>query len=158
METASNGAATRGTERAELYEAAEQQLLDFVAVISRTKREVAARMEHRLTPAALPVLGLIMRSKRISQSEICDRLLIDKAALSRMVAKLEELGLVTREVDPEDRRVSQLLPTDLAVTRWREWLHSWRMDLRARMEQWSDEDLGALTSLIGRLNLDIACP
>ena len=158
MDTVSGSVARTGAERAELYEAAEQQLLDFAAVISRTKREVAARMEHRLTPAALPVLGLIMRSKRISQSEICDRLLIDKAALSRMVAKLEELGLVTREVDPDDRRVSQLLPTELAVTRWREWLHNWRLDLRARMVQWSDDDLGALTTLIGRLNLDIDRP
>ena len=154
MDTVSGRVASTSAERAELYEAAEQQLLDFIAVIARTKREVAARMEHRLTTAALPVLGLVVRSKGISQSEICDRLLIDKAALSRMVTKLEELGLVTREVDPDDRRVSQLLPTELAVTRRREWLHNWRLDLRDRMEQWSDDDLGALTTLIGRLNLD----
>lgn len=155
MDTVNSGIRDNSTDRVDLYESTEQQLLDFIAVISRTKREVAACMDHQMTPAALPVLGIIMRDRRISQSEICERLLIDKAALSRMVAKLEELGLVTREVDPEDRRVSQLLPTDLAVTRWREWLHSWRLKLRGTMGNWADDDLQSLSTLLGRLTADI---
>ncbi|MFJ2619901.1 MarR family winged helix-turn-helix transcriptional regulator [Glutamicibacter sp. NPDC087344] len=155
MDTINSGIGTTSSDRIDLYESAEQQLLEFVSVISRTKREVATRMEHRLTPGAIPVLGIILKSKGISQSEICDMLLIDKAVLSRMVAKLEELGLVTREVDPEDRRVSQLLPTDLAVTRWREWLSSWRSNLRSSMSSWAEDDLAALTGLLGRLTSDL---
>ncbi|GAA1408656.1 hypothetical protein AUR04nite_34660 [Glutamicibacter uratoxydans] len=153
METAER--TTPIPERSALYDATEEQMFALIQIVARSKREVASQLEHLMTPAALPVLGIIMRTKRITQSEICDKLLMDKAALSRMVTKLEELGLVTREVDEQDRRVSHLLPTELSVQRWKEWLQDWRRDLRDRLEGWNDEDLSALISLLGRLNEDM---
>ncbi|WP_313814199.1 helix-turn-helix domain-containing protein [Glutamicibacter sp.] len=156
METASSS--TPRAERGALYDATEEQMFALIAVVSRSKRAVASQLEHLMTPAALPVLGIIMRTKRITQSEICERLLMDKAALSRMVAKLEELGLVVRETDEQDRRVSHLLPTDLAVERWCQWLQEWRTDLRSRLAGWDDADLETLISLLGRLNSDMQVP
>lgn len=143
------------TGRIKLYEATEEQLFSLISIVARSKREVATQLEHLMTPAALPVLGIIIRTKRVTQSEICEKLLIDKAALSRMVAKLEELGLVTREADQEDRRVWHLLPTELANERWQKWLQDWRENLREKLEGWSDEDLTLLINLLGRLSEDL---
>lgn len=142
-------------ERPDLYASAEQELFSLIALTVRAKRELATRLDSRLTPGHLPVLGMILRSQRITQSEICERLLVDKASLSRMVTKLEQLELVKREVDPEDRRVSHLLPTDRAEERWHETFQGWRTDLRSRITDWDDEDLSKLVDLMSRLNLEI---
>lgn len=141
--------------RAELYTATEQQLFSLIAITARSKRALASGLDHRLPPSALPVLGLVLRTQRITQSEICEKLLIDKATLSRLVSKIEEIGLIVREVDQDDRRVSHLLPTELAIHRWREWMGNWRKDLRGRMNEWSDEDLSTLVGLLERLGTDI---
>ena len=96
-----------------------------------------------------------MRNGRITQSEICEKLLVDKATLSRMISKLEQLDLVVREVNAEDRRASDLLPTDYAKERWHSGFEEWRKELRSRMSNWADDDLDTLVELLGRLNLEI---
>ena len=146
---------TDSTERSDLFEATEQELFALLSITAKSKRAFAARINEKLTPAAVPVLGAVIHSKRITQSEICEKLLVDKAALSRMVAKLEEYGFVEREVDEHDRRVFHLIPTELAVERWHAWIATWRRDLRSRITGWSDEDLSTLLNLLGRLNEDI---
>lgn len=151
----SKAAQAPAAERQDLYASAEQELFSLIALTARAKRELAARLGNQLTPGYLPVLGTILRSQRITQSEICERLLVDKATLSRMVAKLEQLELVEREVDTEDRRVFHLMPTELAVQRWHECFHGWRTELRSRMSNWNDEDMSTLIDLLSRLNLEI---
>ena len=141
--------------RTELLTNAEEQLLALVSLVARSKRQVAARMDRELTPTVLPALGMIIHAKRITQSEICEKLLIDKASISRMVSKLEERGMVTREVDQDDRRVSHLIPTKLAEQRWYDWLGTWRQDLRSSMNDWEDQDLQSLSRLLERLNVGI---
>lgn len=147
--------ASAETRRSELFEATEQELFALISLTARSRREVASRLDERLTPVAVPVLGVVLKTKRITQSEICDHLLMDKATLSRVVTKLEELGLVARQVDEHDRRVSHLLPTQLATERWKAWITTWREDLRGRINGWNDEDLMTLVTLLGRLNSDI---
>ncbi|MGH3654064.1 MarR family winged helix-turn-helix transcriptional regulator [Glutamicibacter sp.] len=155
MQVSSKAEDAPTAERPDLYASAEQELFSLIALTARAKRELATRLDSRLTPGYLPVLGMILRSQRITQSEICEHLLVDKASLSRMITKLEQLALVKREVDPEDRRVFHLLPTELAVERWHECFQGWRTELRSRMTNWDNEDLSALIDLLSRLNLEI---
>ncbi|MFJ5108508.1 MULTISPECIES: MarR family winged helix-turn-helix transcriptional regulator [unclassified Glutamicibacter] len=155
MQVSSKAEDVPATQRPDLYASAEQELFSLIALTTRAKRELATRLDSRLTPGYLPVLGMILRSQRITQSEICEHLLVDKAALSRMITKLEQLALVKREVDPEDRRVFHILPTELAVERWHECFQGWRTELRSRMTNWDNEDLSALIDLLSRLNLEI---
>ncbi|PRA03085.1 hypothetical protein CQ019_11525 [Arthrobacter sp. MYb229] len=143
------------TRRGVLFDAAEQELFTLISVTAKSRRTLAARLDERLPPAAVPVLGMILKCQSITQSEICEHLMTDKATLSRLVTRLEELGLVSRQVDEADRRVSNLLPTELAKERWRGWLQSWREGLRERITQWSDDDLDHLVGLLGRLNTDL---
>ena len=48
----------------------------------------------------------------ISQRELADRLLLEKSTVSRMVADLEDKGLLERERDPNNRRTYRLRLTD----------------------------------------------
>ncbi|WP_159613540.1 MarR family winged helix-turn-helix transcriptional regulator [Glutamicibacter sp. JC586] len=155
MDVINSEADSCGQERADRYSMAEQELFSLLAVTSRFKRELAVRLDGQLTPGYLPVLGLILRHGRITQSEICDRILIDKATLSRMISKLGQLNLIVREVNTEDRRAFDLLPTELARERWHSGFEQWRGELRSRMTNWEDQDLDTLVHLLGRLNLEI---
>lgn len=48
----------------------------------------------------------------LSQRELADRLMLEKSTVSRMVADLEQHGLVERERDPANRRTNRLRLTD----------------------------------------------
>jgi DNA-binding MarR family transcriptional regulator len=56
----------------------------------------------------VPLLSLLYRKEGLSQEEITRYLSIDKAATAKAVGKLLELGLIEREVDPEDARVRRI--------------------------------------------------
>jgi len=94
VDTTNTDASLCAKDRADRYSLAEQELFSLIAVTARFKRELAHRLNGQLTPGYLPVLGLILRTGRITQSEICEKLLVDKATLSRMVSKLEQLDFV----------------------------------------------------------------
>jgi DNA-binding MarR family transcriptional regulator len=48
----------------------------------------------------------------LSQRELADRLALEKSTISRMVADLEQKGLVERERDPANRRTYRIRLTD----------------------------------------------
>jgi DNA-binding MarR family transcriptional regulator len=48
----------------------------------------------------------------LSQQELADRLVLEKSTVSRMVADLEQKGLVERERDPANRRTYRLRLTE----------------------------------------------
>ena len=52
------------------------------------------------------------RGAGLSQQELAERLLLEKSTISRMVADLENKGLVERERDPANRRTYRLRLTD----------------------------------------------
>ncbi len=83
----------------------------------RITREVLARMG--LTAARFDMLYAVkQRNKRgMLQSALRRALGVCRATVSRMLASLEELGLVTRKMDPVDRRQRRVELTTLG--RWR---------------------------------------
>jgi DNA-binding MarR family transcriptional regulator len=52
----------------------------------------------------------------LSQQELTERLFLEKSTVSRMVADLENKGLVERERDPSNRRTYRLRLTDTGRT------------------------------------------
>lgn len=50
------------------------------------------------------VVGLLAREGQLRQEDMVHRLVLDKGAVARSVARLEELGLVERAVSPQCRR------------------------------------------------------
>jgi DNA-binding MarR family transcriptional regulator len=76
----------------------------------------------------------------------------DPSTISRQVAELVKRGLVRREPDPSDGRASLLAITD-AGREMCERLRRLRRDLLATaVDDWTDEELAALASLLNRFN------
>ena len=139
----------------EMLESVEQQLTQLLVSNAHAKRRLASQLQENLPPAAVPVLGMALREDQISQSEIGELLMVDKASLSRLVTRLEDAGLLVRTLDPHDRRVSRISATEQARKRWGEIMDEQRALWISKMRGWPNEDLRRLVALLGRLNEDL---
>ena len=106
---------------------------------------------HGLADAQFPVLMSLLHEDGVSQDELAQHHMLDKATVARSVARLEELGYVTRQRDGQDRRVKRVLVTELA--------RAIKPDLRRIREEWSetltegfsDEERETLERLLERM-------
>lgn len=57
----------------------------------------------------------ICESTGLTQDEISQRLLIDKSAVAKALAQLEESDFIFKETDPSDRRAYNIFPTRKAI-------------------------------------------
>lgn len=88
-------------------------LLEIVSVMNRPQRDEAMVKEAgiSLDRALFPLLVGIERLGPIGVVELADRAGRDYTTVSRQVAKLESLGLVQRQPNATDRRVSEAIIT-----------------------------------------------
>ena len=106
---------------------------------------------HGLADAQFPILMSLLHEDGVSQDELTQHHMLDKATVARSVARLEELGYVTREPDEHDRRVKRVLVTEQA--------RAIQPELHATREQWSEtltdgftaEERETLDLLLGRM-------
>jgi DNA-binding MarR family transcriptional regulator len=92
---------------------------------------------------ALALTELAARSP-LSQRELGDRLQLEKSSVSRLVAGLERQGWLTRERDPENRRLYRCALTEhglRVVERWRTHWHQHHDRLLASL---TADDLDAI--------------
>lgn len=79
------------------------------AIVGRLSRRLNALARGSdLTPSQLSTLGVIAREGPIRLSDLADAESMNPTMLSRVVAALDEAGLVRRRPDPEDRRAGLL--------------------------------------------------
>lgn len=77
---------------------------------------VARRTQNaQLTPSQIQALRHITYHNVMSQQELVEDMGVDKAAVTRLVAGLEELGYVVRTADPKDRRAKLIRATEAAM-------------------------------------------
>jgi MarR family transcriptional regulator for hemolysin len=104
-------------------------LLYDVARQMRTYGDQLAQ-EHGLTRAQITILARLERQPDVSQSELAAIAEVAPMTIARLIDRLEELGLVKRCPDPNDRRVWRLRLTPAAapirrdIRRFRSKLHS----------------------------------
>jgi MarR family transcriptional regulator, transcriptional regulator for hemolysin len=89
-------------------------LLYDVARHMRTYADQIASM-HGMTRAQWIILARLERQPDLSQNELAALAEVAPITASRLVDRLEELGLVKRCADPEDRRIWRLQPTPEAA-------------------------------------------
>jgi len=58
------------------------------------------------------ILAELRRCDGLTQTELADHVMMEKAPLGRIIDRMEEIGLVTRRPDPADRRVRRVYLTD----------------------------------------------
>jgi DNA-binding MarR family transcriptional regulator len=123
------------------------RLRPAVTRLARRMRQVGAE----LTPTQGAALATIDCHGPLTPSELAARERIQRPTATRVLARLEETGLVTRMPDPDDRRSSLVSTTAagqelLAAVRDRKDLY-----LARQLDRLSPEDLAALERAAGIL-------
>lgn len=124
-------------------------------LMRRTRRVIADRaaaVHPDLAGISYLMLGYVRRNGPVRASELGAAFAIDKAAVSRQVQQMLELGLLDRRPDPDDGRATLLSITDVAETRLQEISEQRRHWLEERLTDWDDEELAGLTGLLSRYN------
>ena len=81
-------------------------------VITRTARRLRTEASAGLGPSLGAALATIERFGPLTPSEVADREGIQRPSATRLVARLEEEGLVVRQRDPHDGRSFRVAATE----------------------------------------------
>jgi DNA-binding MarR family transcriptional regulator len=79
--------------------------------ITRTSRRLRQEAGTGLSPSLTAALATVDVHGPLTPSELAKRERVQRPTATRLVARLEELGLLQRAVDPQDRRSSLLSVT-----------------------------------------------
>ena len=95
-----------------------------VARLHRRARNEAITAGDDVSASRLAALATIEKAGPLTLGELAAEEQVQPPSMTRIVSRLEEQGLVTREIDPSDRRVARVVVTPagaelLAVTRTR---------------------------------------
>jgi len=95
----------------------ENDLLILLFDVARHMRTYGNQLaqQHGMTLAQLKILERLERESDISQNELAAITELSPMTVARLIDRLEELGLVKRCPDPEDRRMWRLQLTPAAV-------------------------------------------
>jgi DNA-binding MarR family transcriptional regulator len=132
------------------------ELADLIAASARSPRQrerVVRAARVPLTGAELVALRAVECHGPIAVSEVGRRLAVDQSTASRQLRPLEEQGLVTRAIDPADRRSARLAVTPKGrrlLDRVREVSLN---DYAVALSDWSDADRASLAALVDRLRV-----
>lgn len=138
-----------------------ERIHEFASLVVASTR--SPRQRERLQRALglgvsetnLGALRLIQRYGPIAVTEVARRLEIDQSNASRQVRALEEQGLVTRTVDPDDRRIARLAvtpPGQRVLARARAVALN---DYAVALEGWSASDRAQLAELLDRFRISL---
>ena len=83
-------------------------------VVQRIKQDTT-RKAADWDMSVAQVRALYALREPLSMRELAERLYLDPSNLTALVDRLEELGLVERQADADDRRVKRLVITDKGV-------------------------------------------
>lgn len=107
--------------------------------------------EHGLTIAQFSLLPWIHAMKRPTVQRLAEKAQMDQSTLSRGLALLERDGLVTAEVDPDDRRKRILRLTDEGQRRMVAASEAWKQAQDEVAESMRDVSMAGLMQDIDRL-------
>lgn len=113
-------------------------------VITRTARRLRTEASAGLGPSSGAALATVERHGPLSPSELADREGIRRPSATRLVAKLEEEGLVAREADPSDGRSFRVRLTPEGVAHLADVRSRKDAFLARRLEALSPEDRATL--------------
>ena len=80
--------------------------------ISRMARRLRQEGGADLSPSMTAALATIERHGPLTPSELAERERVQRPTVTRVLARLEEAGLVVRAADPQDRRCSLVSISD----------------------------------------------
>ena len=148
------------TERSDLHDL-ERELTRFWRRSRVSSTSIAAEVHPDLDVASYTVLVTISDLERslpggVRAIDVADTLGLHKSTMSRNIAVLERLGLVTREPSPEDARARILTITAPGRGSLDAAISARRARVSSILGRWSADDVRDLARLLGQLNDDLA--
>jgi len=131
-------------------------LLDLVGIINEPQRDDAliAAAGIALDRALFPLLVRIERRGPIGVVELANISGRDYTTVSRQVAKLEKLGLVTRQSSAQDRRSHQAVVTKKGLAMTNALDKAREKMVAPKLARWSEQDRKHLLRLLRKLVAD----
>lgn len=136
-------------QRHEALAGVEQAFGEFMVGIMRNKAHTIGRGLDRM---ALVVLGTLAKCGPSRLTAVSERTGFDLSTVSRQVAVLEQEGLLSKTVDPDDRRASLLQATDKGEALMQRLVDGRRRRMSRMLADWSTEDITNFGRLLADLN------
>ena len=106
--------------------------------------------DKELTSAQYIVVVLLARGKVNTLAELCEHMMYDRGAMSRLLSRLEDKGLVAKKQSVEDRRSTLLCLTEKGQQLYPEILPTVNDIYRRALTGFSDDEQKQLASLLFR--------
>ncbi|HAU04761.1 MarR family transcriptional regulator [Pseudoalteromonas shioyasakiensis] len=106
--------------------------------------------DKELTSAQYIVVVLLARGKVNTLAELCEHMMYDRGAMSRLLSRLEDKGLVAKKQSVEDRRSTLLCLTEKGQQLYPEILPTVNDIYRKALTGFSDDEQEQLASLLFR--------
>jgi DNA-binding MarR family transcriptional regulator len=130
----------------------EQQLSMLWRRARANSHRVAREVHPDMEPAAYGLLTVLQRENSMRLTDLAASIGVGKPSVSRQVAMLEQLGLVSKETDPSDGRAQSISLTELGLQKLKSAQSARRSAFVSQLEDWSVRDLNSLAGLLDRLN------
>ena len=118
------------------------------SISNQLSRQVHPDME----PAAYGLLTVIRREGPIRLTDLAMNIGVGKPSVSRQIAFLESLGLVSKEADPLDGRAQAIRLTPKGEEKMHQVQDARRQVFRERLGEWPVEELEELARCMAKLN------
>jgi DNA-binding MarR family transcriptional regulator len=145
--------------RTKLTEAEMAARLRLVA--TRLARRLRQESSSGLTPSQLSALAAVSNKGPLTLGELADHERVAPPSITKVVAKLEADGLLTREVDPADRRVSRVRTSkagEALVAETRQRKTAWLATRIHQLEPDEQERLAAALDVLDRIYAEDPLP
>lgn len=128
---------------------------DLGRLVSYLRSNLVAHLDDaledkELTSAQYIVVVLLARGKVNTLAELCEHMVYDRGAMSRLLSRLEDKGLVTKKQSVEDRRSTLLYLTEKGQQLYPEILPTVNDIYRKALTDFSDDEQKQLASLLFR--------
>src|SRR6478752_8341445 len=114
--------------------------------------QLSRQVHPDMEPAAYGLLSVIRKQGPIRLTELASSIGVGKPSVSRQVAFLEGLGLVSKEADPLDGRAQAISLTAKGEEKMHLVQDARREVFRERLAEWPAGDLAAFAGYMARLN------
>ncbi|MCR58451.1 MarR family transcriptional regulator [Listeria monocytogenes] len=132
----------------------QESLAKVIAIIHRSESTFKNKklLETGLNIGQLRYLWTLYKEDGISQESMAKRFMVDKASVTRHIKRLEELGMIRREIDAKDRRIQRIFVTETGF-QMRDLIEEVTAEWSALLTaNFSEKEKDDLMHLIGRLS------
>lgn len=137
-------------------DAALQQVEHQLSMFWRRARSLSYQLSRQvhpdMEPAAYGLLSIIRTEGPIRLTELASCIGVGKPSVSRQVAFLEGIGMVSKEADPKDGRAQSIRLTAKGEDKMHQVQDARRQVFRERLGEWPLNEIQTLADYIERLN------